>query len=141
MTSLLIVDDNIDLCEVISSYLEDKFDIIEQAHNVPEAIGKVKSTLYNFIIVDLHLVSGNGETLLKYIRRHDSKNSVTPVLVISGEVDFNKDRFKKTEFLAKPFNEDELFSKMASFKKSKDQALRSENTATHPELAKLLKNR
>ena len=141
MTSVLIVDDNKDLCEVVSSYLEGKFDHIELAHSVPEAIGKVKGALYNFIIVDLHLVSGNGETLIKYIRRDDSKNMMTPVLVISGEINFEKEKFKKTEFLPKPFSEDDLLSKMASFKKKKEQSSRSDDTVTHPELAKLLKNR
>ncbi len=141
MANLLIVDDNIDLCEVISSYLEDKFEDIKLAHNVPQAIGLVKESLFTFIIIDLHLISGNGETLIKYIRRDDSKNCETPILVISGEIGFDKNKFSKTEFLSKPFNENDLFSKISLFKKKKVENQSIEQTATHPELAKILRNR
>jgi len=137
MSRLLIVDDDQDLCMVISNYLEDKFDEIYSAQSVPGAIGHVKSKKFSLIILDLNLVSGSGESVIKYARREDSINVKTPIVVISGELGFDTSIHSDTSFLSKPFDENKLLDKIRSLKK-KDNSAASEQSATHPELLKLL---
>lgn len=139
MANLLIVDDDKDLCEVISFFLESYFESIVFAHSVPEAIGKIKTTQFNLIVVDLNLISGSGTTVVKYSRREDSPNSHTPIIVVSGEQGFRPQEYPFTEFLSKPFDEEAILAKIKKLKGSKSSGDKEEITATHPELLKLLK--
>lgn len=140
MSNLLIVDDEQDFCELVTEYLADYFETIEVANSVPEAIGKIKANAFTFIILDMNLVSGSGLTIVKYARRTDSLNFKTPILIVSGKVSVDLSSYPLSSFLGKPFNEQQLLSKLREFRAS----LRQRNDdyvipATHPELTKLLK--
>ncbi len=138
MSRLLIVDDDQDLCSVISDYLEDKFDEVYTAQSVPVAIGHVKSKKFSLIILDLNLISGSGESVIKYSRRKDSINVKTPIIVMSGELGFDTSAHSDISFISKPFDEEMILDKIRSFKKKND-SVSPDQSATHPELLKLLK--
>ncbi len=141
MANLLVVDDDKDMCDVVSDFLENFFENIELAHTVPEAIGKIKTSQFNLVIVDLNLVSGSGLSVIKYSRRSDSPNFRTPILVVSGELAFNCEDYPLTQFLSKPFDQETLLEKIRAFKgpKKTDGTGPSDSSETHPQLLKLLK--
>jgi len=144
MSGLLIVDDDQDFCDLISDYLSAYFEHIESVCSVPDAIGKVKSGQYDLIVLDLNLGSGSGFSVLKYARRDDCLNFKTPVLVVSGEVEADISSYTFTDFLGKPFKEEELLAKVRKTTVPRESKKNEENReaprpATHPELLKLLK--
>lgn len=146
MSKVLVIDDDLDLIEVISLYLEKVFDTILVANDVPKAIACLKEdSSIDFVITDLNLITGSGDSVIKYMRIKGTRYCETPVLVISGERSFETSTYKKCLFLGKPFNDSELLAKINELKSDasatkKPQASKKERTGVHPNLKKILKN-
>ena len=108
---ILIIDDEKDICFLISEILKDEKYITETAENSKEALEKFISFKPDLIILDVWL--GNSELdgieLLKEFKRI---NSIIPVIIISGHgtVDMAVQAIKNGayDFLEKPFNSDKI---------------------------------
>jgi DNA-binding NtrC family response regulator len=144
MANLLIVDDDQDICDLLSHYLESYFSHIYISHNIPDAILATKTKEISFVLIDLNLTSGNGTSLVKYLRRDDSLYLDTPILVISADINFDASLYSNCIFLAKPFKKDELnFYVDKFFNKTAEGKGHSPGVQeqSHPELLKILKGR
>ena len=143
MSKLLIVDDDDSVCTLVTDYIGSAFESIDRGHSVPQAIGHLKQNHYSIIILDLNLGQGDGQSVLRYLRREDSQNRNVPVLVISGERELQNKEDRLTSFLSKPFDDKELKEALNQLvKKAKGSAKTKdpkENTSNHPELVKILK--
>ncbi len=109
---ILLIDDDTELCALLSEYLEDEGFDLETSHDGVEGLDKALTGTYALVILDVMLPSCNGFEVLKKIRRQ----SDLPVLMLTARGD-EVDRIVGLEigaddYLAKPFNPRELIARM-----------------------------
>ncbi|ADD68244.1 two component transcriptional regulator, winged helix family [Denitrovibrio acetiphilus DSM 12809] len=124
--NILIVDDDIKLCKMLSRYLRDYSYSVDVINNPLMLEKYLKSSKPSVIILDIMMPHINGFDLCKKLR----KNSDIPVIMLSarGEVE---DRIAGLEagaddYLAKPFEPRELIARIYAvikrFEHSEDTA-------------------
>lgn len=110
--TLLIVDDNQEIIDVVQEILKDQFDRVESAASVEEAISKLSQSVFSFMILDIKLESRNGAEVVKHlIDNPENENNKCPVLILSGIVTAEFASKFGTRFagvVMKPFNHDKL---------------------------------
>ena len=111
MHKVLIIDDEKDICFLISEILKDEGYVTSIALNSDEAINKFNLNKPDLIILDVWLSNSklDGIELLKEFKQLDNK---IPIIIISGHgtVDLAVKSIKSGayDFLEKPFNSDKL---------------------------------
>tara|TARA_Y100000590_G_scaffold470625_1_gene667061 strand:- start:2968 stop:4299 length:1332 start_codon:yes stop_codon:yes gene_type:complete len=111
MQKILIIDDEKDICFLISEILKDEKYLTDNAVNSNEAIEKFNSTNPDLVILDVWLSNSklDGIELLKEFKK--LKPNI-PVIIISGHgtVDLAVKAIKNGayDFIEKPFNSDKL---------------------------------
>lgn len=113
---ILICDDDEGILDMLELILEDTgHQIISEANSL-----NVKSILKtqqpDLVLLDLWMPVLSGDQLLRSIRSNESTSSL-PVIVISASRDGREIAFEAgaTDFLAKPFDVDELLEKVNSW--------------------------
>ncbi len=110
--TVLIIDDNADIRDLIVDTLKDEGYVTKVAHNVESALNELSSNILpNLVILDIwlngHHMDGIG--LLKRIKKHYFN---MPVVMISGhaniEIAANTIKLGAYDFLEKPFKADRL---------------------------------
>tara|TARA_B100001057_G_scaffold448703_1_gene489262 strand:- start:1052 stop:2383 length:1332 start_codon:yes stop_codon:yes gene_type:complete len=110
MKNILVIDDEIDICNNIKAILKDEGFNIQIAHNSDDAFNHINKNSYNLIILDVWLDNSkhDGLEILKRIR----KNEITPIIVMSGhgniEMAVSAIKDGANEFIEKPFNTERL---------------------------------
>ena len=66
---ILIVDDNMGICESMSDILEDQGYEVSTSNNGSEAIDKIKQTLFNVAMIDIKLPDISGTQVLKECKK------------------------------------------------------------------------
>ena len=111
MNKILIIDDEKDICFLISEILKDENYLTYSAVNSDEAIKKFNELNPDLVILDVWLSNSkyDGIELLQEFKK--IKNKV-PIIIISGHgtVDLAVSAIKNGayDFLEKPFNSDKL---------------------------------
>ena len=77
---ILIVDDEVGICNLLSSATRGKYDV-ECAFSGEEAIELIKSTTYDLVVTDLKLRGKNGIDVLEQVKKRDVH---TEVIIITG---------------------------------------------------------
>ncbi|MFQ5812021.1 MAG: ATPase, T2SS/T4P/T4SS family [Anaerolineae bacterium] len=77
--SILIIDDDVNLCETLSDILEEKGYRVVVAQDGPKAIAEVKSQRFDLALIDIVMPGMNGVEVLREIRVADSQ--VTTMLM------------------------------------------------------------
>ena len=110
MKTVLIIDDEIDICNNIKAILEDEGYKADIALNSDDALISLKNVSYNLVILDVWLDNSkyDGLEILKQIR----KDKDIPVIIISGhgniEMAVSAIKDGANEFIEKPFNTERL---------------------------------
>ena len=110
-SKVLIIDDEKDICFLISEILNDENYDSTIAHNSKNALIEFDSSKPDLIILDVWLGNSDldGIELLKEFKKRDK---LIPVIIISGHgtVDMAVNALKNGayDFLEKPFNSDKL---------------------------------
>jgi two-component system nitrogen regulation response regulator NtrX len=110
MKNILVIDDEIDICNNIKAILTDEGFNIQVAHNSDDAFNYINKHSYNLIILDVWLDNSkyDGLEILKQIR----KNLTMPIIIISGhgniEMAVSAIKDGANEFIEKPFNTERL---------------------------------
>ena len=110
MKNILVIDDEIDICNNIKAILTDEGFNIQVAHNSDDAFNYINKHSYNLIILDVWLDNSkyDGLEILKEIR----KNQTIPIIIISGhgniEMAVSAIKDGANEFIEKPFNTERL---------------------------------
>ncbi len=110
MKNILVIDDEIDICNNIKAILADEGFNIQIAHNSDDAFKCINNNTYNLIILDVWLDNSkyDGLEILKQIR----ENETVPIIIISGHgnIDMAVSAIKDgaNEFIEKPFNTERL---------------------------------
>jgi len=116
MNRILIVDDDIELCEMLVEYLQDESFTVESTHDgqsgVNMALAKSTRADFDLIILDVMLPILNGFDCLRQIRL----SSKIPILMLTAKGE-DIDRIVGLEmgaddYLAKPFNPRELVARI-----------------------------
>ncbi len=110
MKTILLVDDEETLREIIAMQLEDDGYNILQAGSGNDAFEIVKKNEIDLIISDMRMPNGSGEDLLKSLNNLDKK---PPFILVTGFSELTKDDAIKLgahDMLSKPIDFDELES-------------------------------
>ena len=102
MGRVLVVDDEVEICLLVTQYLKKLGYEASFSLSIAEALVKISIASYDLLFVDLNLKDGSGYDLMKVLQE---SNSASKVIVISA---YDSERQKAIErganlFLAKPF--------------------------------------
>ncbi len=109
---LLIVDDDVELCEMLIEYLEPEHFDVTAVHDGGQALERFDAVQPDLVVLDVMLPGLNGLDILRRLREsHD-----TPVVMLTARGD-DVDRIVGLEigaddYLAKPFNPRELTARI-----------------------------
>jgi len=112
MSKILIIDDDEELCELVSEYLSVEGFTTEAVHDGETGLQKALSDDYELAILDVMLPRKNGFDVLRELR----KSSKLPVLMLTAKGD-DMERIVGLEigaddYLPKPFNPRELVARL-----------------------------
>ncbi|MGI9286860.1 MAG: response regulator transcription factor, partial [Pseudomonadales bacterium] len=112
MNKLLLVDDDLALCELLKTYLENEDFTVELAHTGQDGLQAALAQPFNAIVLDIMLPELNGIDVLKNIRQQ----SAVPVIMLTAKGD-DLDRIIGLElgaddYLPKPCNPRELVARL-----------------------------
>ena len=115
--NLLIIDDDIGLCELLASYLASEGYAVEAVHDGAEGADRALGGDYALIVLDVMLPTLNGFEVLRRIRL----GSQVPVLMLTARGE-EIDRIVGLEmgaddYLPKPFNPRELVARMRAIQR------------------------
>ena len=80
---ILIIDDDIELCDLLREFLEQENFTVATCHDGNEGLALAASGDHDFLILDVMLPGYNGFDLLKQLRRF----STIPVLMLTARGD------------------------------------------------------
>lgn len=111
--SLLLVDDDLTFCKVLSAALEKRGFAVTVAHSVEQAVPLAEGNPPEFAVVDLKMSGAPGLALVKVLHGLDPN---TRIVVLTGYASIatavEAIKLGATQYLAKPANADEI---VASF--------------------------
>lgn len=112
MNRILIIDDDVELCDLLKEYLGPEGFDIETVHSSDAGLNLVFSGEISLVVLDVMLPGMNGFEVLRRIR----EQSRIPVIMLTARGD-DVDRIVGLEmgaddYLAKPFNPRELVARI-----------------------------
>ena len=120
MQSILIVEDEVDIANLISFNLERAGYSVDMAHDGNEGLQRILKEQPDLVILDLMLPSMDGYQILKEMQR-DTRSHSIPVLMLTAKGQ-TEDRIKGLEsgaddYLTKPFSPKELLLRVQAILK------------------------
>jgi two-component system response regulator CpxR len=115
MEQVLMIDDDAELCEMVTEYLALEGFAVTAVHDGQSGIDQARSGAYGLVLLDVMLPGLNGFEVLRRLRAADGDNTV-PVLMLTAR-GHAVDRIVGLEvgaddYLPKPFDERELVARM-----------------------------
>jgi two-component system response regulator CpxR len=112
MSKVLIIDDDEELCDLVSEYLSVEGFSTEAVHDGETGLKRARAGDYDMAILDVMLPKMNGFEVLRELR----KDSMLPVLMLTARGD-DMERIVGLEigaddYLPKPFNPRELVARL-----------------------------
>lgn len=112
MERILVVDDDLELCELLEEYLALKGLQVDSVHDGEAGLEMASEGTYDLIVLDVMLPGRNGFDVLRQLRR----TAATPVVMLTARGD-EVDRIVGLEmgaddYLPKPFNPRELVARI-----------------------------
>lgn len=117
MNSILVIDDDIELCELLKEYLVPEGFEVEAVHDSNKGIERALSGEHDFVVLDVMLPGVSGFEVLRALRR----TSTVPVLMLTARGE-DVDRIVGLEmgaddYLPKPFNPRELVARIRAIRR------------------------
>ena len=102
MSRILVVDDEVEICLLLTRYLTKQGCNASFSLSIAEALVKISIDPYDLLFIDLNLKDGSGYDLINFLQKSDSHSKVIVISAYDGE------RQKALQvganiFLAKPF--------------------------------------
>jgi DNA-binding response OmpR family regulator len=112
MEKILVVDDNVQLVETISIYLENAGFQVFQASNGEDALESLRLHKIDLIIMDIMMPEKDGISATKEIRHKDN----IPIILLSAKSE-EEDKVEglnsgADDYITKPFSKDELIARV-----------------------------
>jgi DNA-binding response OmpR family regulator len=110
--SLLLVDDDVELCSMMQEFIGEAGHQLDVAYNGREGLTRVLDGSYDLMILDVMMPIIDGVTVLQQIRRRAD----IPVIMLTARVQ-QKDRIHglnagADDYVPKPFDPDELHARI-----------------------------
>jgi DNA-binding response OmpR family regulator len=117
MNRVLVIDDDVELCELLTDYLGPEGFIVEAVHDSEKGIERALSGEHDFVVLDVMLPGVSGFEVLRAVR----KSSSVPVLMLTARGE-DIDRIVGLEmgaddYLPKPFNPRELVARIRAIQR------------------------
>jgi two-component system response regulator CpxR len=127
MGKILIIDDDEELCELVSEYLSVEGFTVEVIHDGESGLNKALKEDHDLIILDVMLPKKNGFDVLRELR----KESKIPVLMLTARGE-DMERIVGLEigaddYLPKPFNPRELVARLRAILRRIENAENAKN--------------
>lgn len=131
MAQLLLIDDDLELCQLLQEYLSAEGFGVEAVHSAPQGLERARSAAHALVILDVMLPGASGFEVLRQLRQESS----IPVLMLTARGE-DVDRIVGLEmgaddYLAKPFNPRELVARIRAIQRR--TAPRTETAEAPPE--------
>ena len=101
---ILVVDDEINICEILFDLLENEGYLVEVASSAEEALERIKGVVFDLIISDIKMPGMDGFELLEEIR---AMNVDSAVIFITGYASVDSAvkamRLGVVDYIEKPF--------------------------------------
>lgn len=114
MCQILIIDDDVDLCNLLKNNLEREGYLVQCCGNGSAGLMKMQSDTFQLVILDIMLPLKNGYEVLTEIR----KNSNVPILMLTAKDEEGDKvsclRMGADDYLTKPFSNSELLARVLS---------------------------
>lgn len=110
---LMIVDDEVDLCQVLSWDFEDYQMDVTLAYSGNQAIELLKKQEYDIVLTDIKMPDGDGVELLEFI--HSSQIKLKGIFLMTGYSDYPVDRLKELgmkKLFKKPVDTEEILTEI-----------------------------
>ena len=106
--SLLLVDDDVELCSMMQEFIGEAGHQLDVAYNGRDGLARVLAGSYDLMILDVMMPIIDGVTVLQQIRR----KADIPIILLTARVQ-QKDRIHglnagADDYVPKPFDPDEL---------------------------------
>ncbi|MEN8263189.1 MAG: response regulator transcription factor [Nitrospirota bacterium] len=129
MNRILVIDDDRELCELLTDYLVPEGFEVESVHDSDKGIERALSGEHNFIVLDVMLPGVSGFEVLRTLRR----TSNVPVLMLTARGE-DVDRIVGLEmgaddYLPKPFNPRELVARIRAIQRRGETKRETEQEA------------
>jgi len=120
--SVLLVDDDVELCCMMKEFLAKAGHHLDSAHNGRDGLDRAINGGYDLMILDVMLPVFDGFTVLQQLRRRKD----LPVIMLTARVQ-QQDRITglntgADDYLPKPFDPDELLARMRAVLRRSDAA-------------------
>lgn len=114
---LLVIDDDVELCELLVEYLGAEGFVVECVHSGLEGLERAASGEHSMVVLDVMLPGASGFEILRRLRVH----SQVPVLMLTARGE-DVDRVVGLEmgaddYLPKPFNPRELVARIRAIQR------------------------
>jgi DNA-binding response OmpR family regulator len=115
MNRVLIIDDDLELCELVTEFLGSEGFVCESVQDGESGLTKVANESYALVVLDVMLPGLNGFEVLRRIRRSE-RSARLPALMLTARGE-DVDRIVGLElgaddYLPKPFNPRELVARI-----------------------------
>ncbi len=110
MTTILIVDDEFDIVDVLGSLLQAEGYEVITAANGREGLVRLRETRVDLVLLDCMMPVVDGPEMLRLMREDDRLTSVPVVMMSAAEVRQEVRLLGCSAFLKKPFDLNTLFA-------------------------------
>jgi DNA-binding NtrC family response regulator len=108
---VLVIDDEAVVANSIRRTLSRRGFKVEEAFSANDALNRILSEMYDLVLLDMRMPDANGLELLPTIKKH---RPALPVVMVTGyaSIDTAVEAIQRgaSDYMAKPFTPDELFS-------------------------------
>ena len=115
MKRILIIDDDMDMCLLLSRFLTKKGYEVDTSHSGSKGLTKFKEEHYDIVLCDYRLGDKEGKDVLVEIKAHSPQ---TIVLIITGYSDINTAvdviKLGAYDYITKPLIPDEVLSVLSA---------------------------
>src|SRR5579883_1603806 len=113
MPKILIVEDDNNLCQILEQSLKADHHSVEISHDGPDALGRLRSYVYDLVVLDWDIPCLDGIEVCKQFR---AKGGNAPILMLTGKsnIEEKEHGFDSgvDDYLTKPFQIRELKSRI-----------------------------
>jgi DNA-binding response OmpR family regulator len=144
---VLLIDDDVRLCDLLKTYLAGHGYDLSVAHTVKDGMRLLRNQDYDLLLLDIMLPDGDGLDVCKKIRQ---ESSIPIVMLTARGADEDKIiglELGADDYLAKPFNPRELVARMKAVLRRKGagadwsgdlKAIEYENFSLNPQNQKVM---
>lgn len=128
---ILLVEDSVSLCEVLTTVLEKENYTVECAYDGEQGLSMAKTNIFDLIILDVMMPKKNGFEVLAELRQ--SKISTPIIMLTALAQESNKVHgldMGADDYLSKPFSTPELLARIRAILRRRGEVT-TENTLTY----------